>query len=124
MMTQVRSLASLSGLRIWHCRELWCRSQVQLGSHVAVAVSVAEDIGCSSNSTPSQGTSICHRCGPKKHTHTHTQREKRKKKGFCVQEQHRALLSYISNKNVLKMIIIQRCVEEAEFYLQWGPQGL
>ena len=21
----VRSLASLSGLRIWHCRELWCR---------------------------------------------------------------------------------------------------
>ena len=22
---QVRSLASLSGLRIWHCCELWCR---------------------------------------------------------------------------------------------------
>ena len=26
----VRSLASLSGLRIWHCRELWCRWQMQL----------------------------------------------------------------------------------------------
>ena len=25
MRLQVRSLASLSGLRIWHCRELWCR---------------------------------------------------------------------------------------------------
>ena len=28
----VRSLASLSGLRIQHCRELWCRSQTRLGS--------------------------------------------------------------------------------------------
>ena len=34
----VRSLASLSGSGIWHCPELWCRSQMQLGSHVAVAV--------------------------------------------------------------------------------------
>ena len=35
---QVQSLALLSGLRIWHCCELWCRSQEQLGSQVAVAV--------------------------------------------------------------------------------------
>ena len=34
----VRSLALLSGLRIWHCRERRCRSQMRLGSHVAVAV--------------------------------------------------------------------------------------
>ena len=27
MRTWVRSLSLLSGLRIWHCRELWCRSQ-------------------------------------------------------------------------------------------------
>ena len=33
----VQSLALLSGLRIRRCRELWCRSQMQLGS-VAVAV--------------------------------------------------------------------------------------
>ena len=32
--TQVRSLASLSGLRIQPCHELWSRSQMQLGSHV------------------------------------------------------------------------------------------
>jgi len=37
MRTQVQSLASLSGLTIWHCRELWCRSQMGLGSHIAVA---------------------------------------------------------------------------------------
>ena len=34
----VRSLASLSGLRIQHCCELWCRLHTQLGSGVAVAV--------------------------------------------------------------------------------------
>ena len=28
----------LSGLRIWHCRELRCRSQTQLSSNIAVAV--------------------------------------------------------------------------------------
>ena len=29
---------SLSGLRIWYCHKLWCRSQMQLGSGIAVAV--------------------------------------------------------------------------------------
>ena len=33
--TQVQSLALLSGLRIWRYRELWCRSQMRLGSCVA-----------------------------------------------------------------------------------------
>ena len=35
--TQVQSLALLIGLRIWHCYELWCRSQTRLRSHIAVA---------------------------------------------------------------------------------------
>ena len=39
--------ALLSGLRIWSYRELWCRSQTQLGSHTAVAVAWAG--GYSSN---------------------------------------------------------------------------
>ena len=30
--------ASLRGLRIRHCRELWCRAQTRLGSDVALAV--------------------------------------------------------------------------------------
>ena len=34
----VRSLAPLSGLRIWHCRELWYRLQMRLGSGIAVAL--------------------------------------------------------------------------------------
>ena len=29
---------SLSGLRMWHCHELWCRSQMQLRSGIAVVV--------------------------------------------------------------------------------------
>ena len=34
----VRSLASLSRLRIWRCLELWCRSQMELRSGVALAL--------------------------------------------------------------------------------------
>ena len=61
---QVQSLASLSGLRIWCCCELLCRSQMQLGSVIAMAVATAGS--CSVDLTPSLGTSICCRCGPKK----------------------------------------------------------
>ena len=64
MRLQVRSLALLSGLRIWWCRELWCWSQTRLGSGVAVAVVQAGSR--SSNSTPNLGTSICRECSPKK----------------------------------------------------------
>ena len=38
MRMQVQSLTLLSVLRIWRCHELWCRLQMWLGSHVAVAV--------------------------------------------------------------------------------------
>ena len=54
-------LASFSGLRIWHCRKLWHRSQLQLRS------GVVSDAGhaCSSNSTPDPRTSTCCRCSHK-----------------------------------------------------------
>ena len=59
---------SIPGIAQWvkdqHCCKLWCRSQTQLESHVAVVVSQAGS--CSSNLTPSLGTSICLGCGPKK----------------------------------------------------------
>ena len=61
---QVRSLASISGLGIRRCCELWYRSQTQLGSQVAVPVVWAGSY--SSDSTPSLGSSICRRCGPQK----------------------------------------------------------
>ena len=59
----VQPLALLSGFRIWLCCELWCRSQMQLGSCVAVAV-VEASIWISS-STPSLETSTCLRGSPK-----------------------------------------------------------
>ena len=62
----------ISGLKSWSGRELWCRLQTWLGSRVAVALVKAGTY--SSDSTPSLGTSICHRCGPKKQT-------KKKRKG-------------------------------------------
>ena len=34
----VRPLAPLSGLSTWHGHELWCGSQTQLRSRIAVAV--------------------------------------------------------------------------------------
>ena len=55
---QVQSLTLLSRLRIPHCRELWCKLQTRLGSHIAVAVAQAGSY--SSNSTPSLGMSLCH----------------------------------------------------------------
>ena len=64
MKIQVQSLASLSGLRIQHGHKLQCRSQMQLGSGIAVAVVQAGSY--SSSLTPSLGTSICCGCVPKK----------------------------------------------------------
>ena len=61
---QVRFLASLSGLGIQHCHELWCRFQMQLRSYVAVAV--AQVSSYSSDLTPSLGKSVCNGYSPKK----------------------------------------------------------
>ena len=72
MRLQVQSLASLSRLRIRCCRELGCGLQTQLGTRVAVAQAGS----CSSDSTPSLGTSVCHRCGPK----TKTEQNKKNKR--------------------------------------------
>ena len=38
MRLRVQSLALLSGLRIWRCHEMWCRSQTWLRSGIAGAV--------------------------------------------------------------------------------------
>ena len=46
------------------CCELQYRLQMQLRS--GIAVTVVQASRCSSNSTPSLGTSICHGCSPKK----------------------------------------------------------
>ena len=64
MRFRVQSLASLSGLRIRRCHELWCRLQTWLRS--GVAVNVVEAGGYSSDLTPSLEISICRRNSPEK----------------------------------------------------------
>ena len=62
--TQIRSLPSLSRLRILCCHELWCSLQNRLRSGVAVAVVQAG--GYSSNLTRSLGTTTCWGCSLKR----------------------------------------------------------
>ena len=54
MRKRVPSLASISGLRIWYCSEVCCRSQMWLGSHIITALVQAG--GYSSTMSPSLGT--------------------------------------------------------------------
>ena len=68
----------LSGLRIWRCCELWCRSQTWLRSCVVMAVVQASS--CRSDSTPNLGTSTCQGCGPKKPNQNQTKPNKQTKK--------------------------------------------
>jgi len=77
---RVPSLASLSGLRIQCCCELWCRSQMRLILDDAVAV--VEACSYSSYWTPSLGTSICHKCGPKKQKKKKADLQERKRTTF------------------------------------------
>ena len=60
MRTWVQSLALLSGLRIWYCHKLQCRSKMWLSSCIAVAVMQASSY--ISNLICSLGASRCHRC--------------------------------------------------------------
>ena len=54
--SQIRTLALLSGLRIWHCHELWCRFQMHLRS---VLLWVWFRLAAVADSIPSLGMSIC-----------------------------------------------------------------
>ena len=66
-------------VRIWHCRELWCRSQTQLRSHIAVALVQAS--GYRFDATPSLGTFICSGCSPK---NSKDKKKKKKKEGTAA----------------------------------------
>lgn len=59
-------LAPLSGLKIPCCWELQNRSQMQLRIGSGIAVAVVQAGSCSSDCTPSLGTSTGFGCGPKK----------------------------------------------------------
>ena len=54
----------IPSLKQWAKDQLWCRLQTRLGFGIAMTVVYANSY--SSDLTPSLGTSICHRCGPRK----------------------------------------------------------
>ena len=66
MRTRVQALASLNGLRIQCCYELWCRSQMQLDPALLWLRHRPE-----ATAPTSLGISICPRCGPKRPTLPH-----------------------------------------------------
>ena len=89
----VRSLDSLSGLRIRCCLELWCRLQTWLGSRVAMALAQAGNY--SSDQTPSLGISICWESSPRK--------DKKKKKISCREE-----LGHVSLQEEIVFILLRK----------------
>ena len=82
----VQSLASLRGLRIQGCRELWCRLQMLLGS--GLAVTVVQTSSCSSDLTPNLGTSMCLVCGSKKQNNNNNN----KIKSLCYTPENNTML--------------------------------
>ena len=78
MRTRVRSLASIGGLRIWCCHELWFRPQMKW-LRPCIAVAVMQAGSCSSDWTPSLGTYTCRRCGPKNNNKNKKQKKKKRK---------------------------------------------
>ena len=93
-------VGSIPGLAQWvKDPVLLCRLQMQLGSHVAVAVVQAGS--CSSDSTPRLGPSTCGRCSPKR------TKKKKKKKRLC-----HCIKKYFSNCHtfpIIKIIYQLRC---------------
>ena len=106
MRMQVWSLVSLSGLRIRHCCELWCRLQTQPGSGIAVAVVQARSY--SSDLTPSLGTSCAVGVAQKK-------KRKKERKERDV-EQFMILVSK-GSKNWGKFFMIMK--ERTELHVGW-----
>ena len=96
----ILSLASLSGLRIWCCLRLECRSQTQLIPSVAVAVTWAGS--CSSDLAPIHAGSICHVCGPKKKKKKKRRREKMHLKTFI--NSLNLLKNHLSDSYVIDLI--------------------
>ena len=80
MRMHIRSLASLSGLRTWHCCELWYRSQTSSDPTLLWLWCRPAAIA---DWTPSPGTSICHRCSLKKKK-IKKKKERKEKKRKCL----------------------------------------
>ena len=91
-------------VRILRCCELWCRSQMQHGFQVTMAVAKASS--GSSASISSLGTSICHGCGLRK---------KKERKKYVLMKNKR--ISCI----LLKVMLFYFTSVHFSFFLHIGP---
>ena len=97
----VQSLAWFSELRIRRCCNLWCRPQLQFRSYIAVAVVKAGS--CIFDLSPSLGTSICHRSGPKKKKKKKKkERKKKRNDAWTVDESNFSFFFFRCIKSFLK----------------------
>ena len=108
----VRSLASLSGLRIPHCSKLQHRLQVCLRSGVAVAVVQASS--CSSDSTPSLETSICHISAPLRHP---PPQKKKKKNAYSPGNEQLRKHCSLDLENGSQCFLSKHCISPALHYI-------
>ena len=94
-------------LRIWCCHELQCRSQMPLGSGIAVAV--VQSASCNSYLTPILGTSAWCECGPKK---------KRKKKSPSYPTDRYSFSALcIPSHFILEVLLIVCFVQDLSCYI-------
>ena len=85
---RVWSFVLLSGLSIWRCHELWCRSRMWLRSCIAMAMVWASS--CNSDLTSSLGTSICCTWSPEKQKQNKTKQKTNKQKNPTKQKNNKS----------------------------------
>ena len=115
----LEDVAMLIGWGIQHCCELWYRSQMRLGSHVAVAVAVVKASSYRFNLTPSLGTSICCWCSPKKAKKK--QQQQQQKKNSSVLNLKRMIIGNYSSGNILPSFFFPSLFSSALYSLPCLP---
>ena len=110
----VWSLASFSGLKIWHCHELWYRSQTQLESGIAV-------VWCRPASTvpiwplawaPAYAAGTALKRQTHTHTHTHTKIKKRNLQKYVVARHYISSL----NREINGISLLRKSFFQLQFF--------
>ena len=108
----VPSLASLRGLMIWHCRELWCRLQMWLWRWPA-AVALMRP--------PSLGPSICLRCSPERQKRQKKKKKKKKKKKRNERDLESTGSSYLLTWYLESSGMFHLVLQLTRIYTKWQP---
>ena len=91
----------ITGLTQWVKDPSIARDRWQMWLRTGVAMAVAQARSCSSNATPSLGTSICHRCSPKKQNKNKQKKTKNKTKN----KQKTKIRSYMKSPQLTQLIL-------------------